>query len=95
LQLNNIADRFNQKGIDIKVTEKAKEFLAEKGFDQNLGARPLKRVLQKMILDPLALRIVSGNIKARDNILVDLENGNIVFRTAKDLIVKKEKVLTK
>ena len=96
LQLSNIAERFNQKGISIKVTEKAKEFLAEKGFDQNLGARPLKRVLQKMILDPLALKIVSGEIKARDNILVDLEDNNIVFRTAKDLVrrnLKRDKVL--
>ncbi|MBM3257714.1 MAG: type VI secretion system ATPase TssH, partial [Candidatus Nealsonbacteria bacterium] len=96
LQLNNIAGRFSQKGIGIKVSEKAKEFLAERGFDQNLGARPLKRVLQKRILDPLALKIVSGEIKARDNILVDLQDNNIVFRTAKDLIkgnFKRDKVL--
>jgi len=97
LQLNNIANRFSQKGIGIRVSEKAKEFLAERGFDRNLGARPLKRVLQKMILDPLALKIVSGEVKSRDNILVDLEKDNIVFRTTNDLSrksIRKDKVLT-
>ncbi|MBL7142223.1 MAG: AAA family ATPase [Candidatus Pacebacteria bacterium] len=96
LQLANITERFNQKGINIKTTERAKEFLAEKGFDQNLGARPLKRVIQKMILDPLALKIVSGDIKARDSILVDMEDDNIVFRIDKDLVeknIRKDKVL--
>ncbi len=98
LQLTIIAGRFRQKGIEIKITEKAKEFLAEKGFDQNLGARPLKRVIQKKVLDPLALKIVSGEVRAKDSILVDLENDNIVFRIAKDLFknnFKKDKVLVK
>ena len=98
LQLANVAERLRQKQIEIKVTEKAKEFLAERGFDQNLGARPLKRVIQKMVLDPLALKIVSGELKEKDNIIVDLQGNEIVFKTFGDLIKtspKKEEVLAK
>ncbi len=96
LQLADVAERLKQKKIEITVTEKAKEFLADRGFDQNLGARPLKRVIQKMVLDPLALRIVSGEVKEKDRINVDLQNGEIIFKNPKNLAkdsVVKEKVL--
>ena len=95
LQLAIVSERLKQKKIEIKVTEQAKEFLAERGFDQNLGARPLKRVIQKMVLDPLALKIVSGELKEKDNIIVDLQNNEIVFRTLGDLVktASREKVL--
>jgi ATP-dependent Clp protease ATP-binding subunit ClpB len=98
LQLANVAGRLKQKGIDIKVTEKAKGFLAEKGFDQNLGARPLKRVIQKMVLDPLALKIVSGELGQRNSVTVDLQDGKIVFRAFGGLrkhSPRREEVLTK
>ncbi|MDP1538480.1 MAG: AAA family ATPase [bacterium] len=98
LQLANVAERLRQKQIEIKVTEKAKEFLAERGFDQNLGARPLKRVIQKMVLDPLALKIVSGELKEKDNIIVDLQADGIVFKTFGDLMktsLRKEEILIK
>jgi len=80
-----VAERLRQKKIEIKVTEKAKEFLAERGFDQNLGARPLKRVIQKMVLDPLALKIVSGEVKEKDRINVDLQGSEIIFKNPKNL----------
>ena len=86
LQLANVAERLKQKKIEIKVMEKAKEFLAERGFDQNLGARPLKRVIQKLVLDPLALKIVSGELKEKDNIVVDRQEDKIIFRTLRDLV---------
>jgi len=98
LQLANVADRLKQKGIEIRVTEKAKEFLAEKGFDQNLGARPLKRVIQKMVLDPLALKIVSGELKEKDAVNVDIQDERIVFKTFVGLTKsssRREEVLVK
>jgi len=98
LQLANVADRLKQKGIEIRVTEKAKEFLAEKGFDQNLGARPLKRVIQKMVLDPLALKIVSGELKEKDAVNVDMQDERIVFKTFVGLTKsssRREEVLAK
>ena len=98
LQLANVADRLKQKGIEIRVTEKAKEFLAENGFDQNLGARPLKRVIQKMVLDPLALKIVSGELKEKDAVNVDMQDERIVFKTFVGLTKsssRREEVLAK
>ena len=95
LELAKVAQRLESKKIEIKVTESAKEFLAEKGFDQNLGARPLKRVIQKQVLDPLSLKIVSGEIKEGERVVVDIENGKVIFRTFRDLIklrAKPEKV---
>ena len=95
LELAKVAQRLENKKIEIKLTESAKEFLAEKGFDQNLGARPLKRVIQRQVLDPLSLKIVSGEIKEGERVVVDIENGKVIFRTARDLIklrAKPEKV---
>ena len=86
LELAKVAERLKNKKIEIKVSEGAKEFLAERGFDPNLGARPLKRVIQKQVLDPLSLKIVSGEVKEEERIIVDLEADKIIFRSAKDLI---------
>jgi len=86
LELAKVAERLAGKKIEIRVFELAKEFLAEKGFDQNLGARPLKRVIQRQVLDPLSLKIVSGEVREGERVAVDLENEKIIFRTAKDLI---------
>ena len=86
LELAKVAERLKNKKIEIQTTESAKEFLAERGFDQNLGARPLKRVIQKQVLDPLSLKIVSGEVKEGERVMVDLEEGKIIFRTPRDLI---------
>jgi len=89
LELQKVANRLKDKRIEIKVAEKAKDFLAEKGFDPNLGARPLKRVIQRLVLNPLSLKIVAGELKEGEKIVVDLEENRIVFRTPKDLIKEK------
>ncbi|MDP2663991.1 MAG: AAA family ATPase [bacterium] len=98
LELAKVSGRLRAKRIEIKVSEKVKELLAEKGFDPNLGARPLKRVIQKMILDPLAVKIVSGKISEGERVIVDTEGEDIVFGSSRDLIKspqkKREKVLT-
>jgi ATP-dependent Clp protease ATP-binding subunit ClpB len=95
LELEKVANRLANKNIEISVTEKAKELLAERGFDPNLGARPLKRVIQKLVLDPLALQIVTGKILEKGKVLVDVEGDKIIFRNPKDLVKsfsKKEKI---
>jgi len=83
LELQKVLNRLEEKKIKIKVTESTKEYLAEKGFDPNLGARPLKRLIQKEVLDPLALKIVSGEIQEGEQIIVDLENNKISFKSAR------------
>lgn len=79
LELQKVTKRLEQKGIEIKLTLAAKELLAEQGFDQNLGARPLKRVIQKSVLDPLALKIVSGEIRGKDRVVIDAQNNQIIL----------------
>jgi len=98
LELQKVAQRLKNKKIELRFSEKTKELLAEKGFNPNLGARPLKRVIQKLVLDPLSLKIVSGKVLEKERITVDLEKDKIVFLTPKDLIKiskKREKVLVK
>jgi ATP-dependent Clp protease ATP-binding subunit ClpA len=85
LELEKVANRLSKKGIKIKVSTKAKELLAEQGFDQNLGARPLKRVIQKKVLNPLALEIVTGQIRGGEEVRVDVSLGKISIKGAKDL----------
>jgi ATP-dependent Clp protease ATP-binding subunit ClpA len=99
LELAKVATRLLSKNIEISVSDKAKEILAERGFDPNLGARPLKRVIQKLVLDPLALKIVSGSILEKMRVLVDAVEGKIVFKNLSELIkkpaAKREKALAR
>jgi len=87
LELRKVAERLSQKDIEIKISQQVKDILAEKGFDPNLGARPLKRIIQKLVLDPLALRIVTGQIQAKDRVVIDAEGEKIIFRTPNNLKV--------
>ncbi len=86
LELAKVAERLKNKKIEIRISDSVKEVLAEKGFDPNLGARPLKRVIQREVLDPLSLKIVSGEIKEGETVNVYFEQGKIIFRMVKDLI---------
>jgi ATP-dependent Clp protease ATP-binding subunit ClpB len=98
LELKKVAERLKNKKIEIKVAEKVKELLAERGFDPNLGARPLKRVIQKLVLDPLSLKIVGGKVLEGEKVMVDFENEKVIFRTPRDLIKigkQREKVPVK
>ena len=72
LELNKVKTRLKNKDISIKIESKVKKMLAEKGFDTTFGARPLKRIIQNMILDELALEIIEGKVKEGDKITIDL-----------------------
>jgi len=86
LELERVAARLALKQIKIKVSQKAKDFLACEGFDPNLGARPLKRVIQKKLLNPLALKIVTGQVGPGQEVGVDVKNNKIIIKTAKDFV---------
>lgn len=73
LELSHLFERVNQMGYSIEVTEKAKDFIVEKGWDSQYGARPLKRAIQKYIEDELAEAIISSKTMSGDQILVDHE----------------------
>jgi ATP-dependent Clp protease ATP-binding subunit ClpB len=82
LQLVRIRDRLAARGISIELTEAAKEFLAEAGWDPTYGARPLKRALQRLVENPLALRLLEGEFEEGDTVRVDVENGELDFEKA-------------
>ena len=74
IELDSLLKRINTLGYNIKISEKAKDFVAEKGFDVQFGARPLKRAIQKYIEDPLAEDIINSNLKEGDTIALDTNN---------------------
>ncbi|MCC6563305.1 ATP-dependent chaperone ClpB [Candidatus Uhrbacteria bacterium] len=80
LQLAEVAERLRGKKINITFTDKAKALVAEKGYDPSFGARPLKRAIQDLILDELALEIVEGKIKEGDEVKVDASKDQIVIK---------------
>jgi len=83
LELVRVAQRLEKtKQIKVKFTEKLKETLVEKGFDIDLGARPLKRVIQKLILDPLSLKVICSEIEQGDKVFVDFNKKEVVFKTS-------------
>jgi ATP-dependent Clp protease ATP-binding subunit ClpB len=90
IELLKVQKRLEGKDINIKITDDVKSFIAKEGFDPNLGARPLKRVIQRKILDPLSLKIVIGEINNGDSVIVNFKNGEIVFQ--KEKRQKREKI---
>jgi ATP-dependent Clp protease ATP-binding subunit ClpA len=80
LQLSLVQKRLAEKKIKIKITQKAKKFLADKGYDPNYGARPLKRLIQQSILDEVAKEIVAGKVKGGDTICVDSDGEKLQIK---------------
>lgn len=82
IQVKKLEQRLLERRLQLKMTEKAKEWLAKEGFDPAYGARPLKRVIQKEIQDKLALKILEGKFKEGDTIAVDVDDrkGELVFK---------------
>ena len=79
IQLNLIDRRLQERKLSIELTDAAKKYIAEQGYSPVYGARPLKRSLQKLILDPLSLDILSGKFSEGDHIVVGISKGEITF----------------
>jgi ATP-dependent Clp protease ATP-binding subunit ClpB len=82
LQLERLRARLAERGIQLELTDGAKETLAEAGWDPAYGARPLKRALQRLVENPLAMRLLEGDFADGDRIRVDSQNGELVFEKA-------------
>jgi ATP-dependent Clp protease ATP-binding subunit ClpB len=80
IQVAQVQKRLADRKIEIELTEQAKELLAEEGFDLVYGARPLKRVIQRDVLNPLAAKILSGEVKEGSRVVVDAEGRKLAFR---------------
>ena len=83
LRLEDLRRLLAERKISIELTDAAKELIFTEGFDPNFGARPLKRAIQKLIQDPLALKILDGEVLHGDHIVVDEEGGKILFKTSR------------
>jgi ATP-dependent Clp protease ATP-binding subunit ClpB len=82
LQLERLRARLAERGVQLVLTEAAKEHLAEAGWDPTYGARPLKRAIQRLVENPLALRLLEGEFEEGDTVRVDLTHGELVFTKA-------------
>jgi ATP-dependent Clp protease ATP-binding subunit ClpB len=82
LQLRRVEARLAERGLRLELTEAAKETLAEAGWDPTYGARPLKRAIQRLLENPLALRLLEGEFAEGDTVRVDAKDGELVFEKA-------------
>ncbi|MSO40796.1 MAG: ATP-dependent chaperone ClpB [Solirubrobacterales bacterium] len=83
LQVEQLTKRVRERGIEIELTEGARTLLANLGYDPTYGARPLKRVIQKQLVDKLALRILEAEFAEGDTVKVDAKDGELAFAKAK------------
>jgi ATP-dependent Clp protease ATP-binding subunit ClpB len=85
LQLARLRGRVAERGLSLELTDEAKEHLAEAGWDPTYGARPLKRAIQRLVENPLALRLLEGEFEEGDTVRVGLHEGELVFEKATPL----------
>lgn len=89
IMMEKLRQNLQESKIGIKLTEEAKEYLARKGYNPEFGARPLQRLIEKDVEDPVATLILLGEFKEGDNVIVGLEKGQIVFEHEKDSVGTK------
>jgi ATP-dependent Clp protease ATP-binding subunit ClpB len=82
LQVERLRARLAERGLTLELTDAAKEVVAEAGWDPTYGARPLKRALQRMVENPLAMRLLEGDFADGDTIVVDASGGELTFEKA-------------
>jgi ATP-dependent Clp protease ATP-binding subunit ClpB len=82
LRLEDLRRLLAERKISLELTDAAKELLFNQGFDPNFGARPLKRAIQKLVQDPLALKILDGEVLHGDHVIVDAKDGKITFKVS-------------
>jgi len=79
IQLRGLLKRLEDRKIRIEITDKAKDFIIEEGYDPTYGARPLKRTIQRRILDPLAIKVLEGEFREGDTVSIDVKAGDLTF----------------
>lgn len=80
LEIKDVESRLHEQNIKIELTQEAKDFLIEKGFDKTFGARPLKRTIQRFLEDPLAEEIIKGTFKKGGNVKVTAKVDHLEFK---------------
>src|SRR5262245_16413541 len=79
IQIHSLLKRLEERKIHVELTDAAKRFLVAEGYDLRYGARPLKRTIQRQVLDPLALRVLQGEFSEGDRIVVDVGDEGLRF----------------
>jgi ATP-dependent Clp protease ATP-binding subunit ClpB len=79
LQVARLIGRVSERGVTVELTEEARTLLGNMGYDPTYGARPLKRVIQKNLVDPLALGLLQGDYRESDHVVVDAADGALTF----------------
>src|SRR6185503_6367874 len=82
IQLRGLMRRLEDRKIHVELTDKAKDLLIEEGYDPTYGARPLKRTIQRRVLDPLAMRVLQGEFREGDRVRIDATAGELTFSKA-------------
>jgi ATP-dependent Clp protease ATP-binding subunit ClpB len=82
LQVERVMQRVHARGIEVVLTDRARELIGNLGYDPTYGARPLKRVIAKRLVDPLALAILEGDFREGDTVRVDAGDGELVLSVA-------------
>ena len=82
LQVAQLIARVRERGVEVELTDGARELIANLGWDPDYGARPLKRVIQKQLVDKLALAMLDGGFAEGDTVEVDVADGNLSFAKA-------------
>jgi ATP-dependent Clp protease ATP-binding subunit ClpC len=80
LQMKDIGQRLFEQGVAVQLSEAARDWLAEKGYDPAFGARPLRRTLQRLVESPLSRKLIRGEFKPGERLQIDVENDELVFR---------------
>ena len=79
IQLQRVEKMLQSKGYSLEISPEARHYLADAGYDPDYGARPLKRAIQRELQDPLALEVLSGNLKVGDLVQVDAAPEGLIF----------------
>ncbi len=80
LQISRIHKMLEEQGIDLRVTDDAIDYIAKEGYDPQFGARPVKRALQRLVLNELSKQIIGGKVDSKRPVIVELKDGELTFR---------------
>jgi len=86
--LDDVSQRLSNLEIAFEFTDECKDFLCERGFDPKMGARPLRRAIQKHVEDPLSEKLLRGEVTSRSRLVIDLDGAKLSFRTEPNEPVK-------
>jgi ATP-dependent Clp protease ATP-binding subunit ClpC len=93
LEINKVALRLEEHSIQLNATPEALDLLAEEGYDPEMGARPLRRIIQQKVEDPLSDALLAGDFVDGDNVSVEVEEGKVVLRRSESEIKQPPEAL--